>query len=92
MTKNSWHLYIVKCSDSTLYTGVTTDIQRRIYEHNFSSKGAKYTRSRRPVELMHSEQHESRSSAQVAESRLKKLKRAKKIEYIQAFSKRLKAN
>lgn len=79
-----WKLYVVLCSDNTLYTGVTTDIDRRVYEHNNTRKGAKYTRSRRPVTLIHEESHDSRSSAQKAEYRIKKLKRVKKLEYISA--------
>ena len=47
----SWHLYVIRCSDDTLYTGITTDVKRRIKEHNYSRKAAKYTRIRRPVQL-----------------------------------------
>ena len=49
-----WFVYILKCSDNTLYTGITTDIERRIKEHNSSNKGAKYTKTRRPVKLFYS--------------------------------------
>lgn len=74
-----WSLYAVICSDSSIYIGITTDVQRRIYEHNNTKKGAKYTRSRRPVSLVYVESHSDRSSASKAESRYKKLKRSEKI-------------
>ena len=77
-----WYLYIVKCSDNSLYTGITTDINRRVVEHNASKRGAKYTRSRRPVCLLYSESHFSRSTASQAEYRFKKLTRKAKISYM----------
>lgn len=76
----SWFVYIVQCSDDTLYTGVTTDVDRRILEHNSSSKGAKYTMSRRPVKLLWCTKYSNRSEAQAAEYKLKKLSRKKKLE------------
>jgi putative endonuclease len=80
-----WYQYVVKCCDGSLYTGVTTDLSRRIDEHNGSSKGAKYTRSRRPVELVYYKEYENRSEAQSAEYKFKKLSRDKKIELISRF-------
>ena len=77
-----WYLYVVECSDGSLYTGVTTDVHRRLSEHNNSSKGAKYTRSMRPVRLVYYEKHADRSSACKAEYALKKLSRKKKLELI----------
>ena len=77
-----WYLYVVQCSDNTLYTGITTDISRRIHEHNETSKGAKYTRSRRPVEEVYREMHENRSEASKAEACFKKLTRKKKLSII----------
>jgi len=77
-----WYLYVVLCSDHTLYTGVTTDTTRRLDEHNTSPRGAKYTRTRRPVELVYSVAHENRSEAQKAEYKFKKLSREKKEEVI----------
>ncbi len=65
-------VYIVKCSDSTLYTGITSEMDRRIKEHNFSDKGAKYTRVRRPVELVYTEEYPSRSLASKREYEIKK--------------------
>ena len=80
-----WYLYIVLCSDTTLYTGITTNIQRRIHEHN-TGRGAKYTRGRGPVELVHLRQYKNRSDASKAEAKFKKFKRKKKIQIIQAFA------
>lgn len=82
---SEWFLYIVKCSDGSLYTGITTDINRRIAEHNGSKRGAKYTRSRRPVLLMLSEKHSSRSCASSAEARIKSLTRKQKLDLITKF-------
>ena len=75
-------LYIVRCADRTLYTGVTTDIQRRLHEHNTSSLGAKYTRARRPVRLVYTKKFRTRSNAQKAEARLKRMTRAEKLKLL----------
>ena len=77
-----WFLYIVECLDSTLYTGITTDIDRRIYEHNNTLKGAKYTRCRRPVKLAYLQKFNNRSEASKEEAKIKKLSRNQKIELI----------
>lgn len=77
-----WFLYVVRCSDGSLYTGVTTDLERRIREHNTSKRGAKYTRSRRPVELVLSMPYSSRSEAQKAEAGFKKLRKKEKEKVI----------
>ncbi len=77
-----WYLYVVQCSDGTLYTGVTTDIDRRINEHNTSSRGAKYTKARRPVKLVYKRRYANRSEAQSAEYQFKKLLRGQKLEII----------
>ena len=74
----SYYVYIVRCSDNSLYTGITTDINRRIREHNETKKGAKYTKSRRPVSLVYSVLIGDRSSAQKEEYRIKKLSKIKK--------------
>jgi len=74
-----WYVYIVKCSDNSLYTGITVDLERRVEEHNTSNKGAKYTKSRRPVHLVYSETHHDRSSASKRESAIKKLSRSEKL-------------
>ena len=77
-----YFVYILKCNDGTLYTGVTSDLKRRIEEHNSSKLGAKYTKARRPVELIYSKDFEDRSRAQVEESRIKKLTRLEKLKII----------
>tara|TARA_A200000159_G_scaffold143055_1_gene147017 strand:+ start:5983 stop:6234 length:252 start_codon:yes stop_codon:yes gene_type:complete len=77
-----WFLYVVECSDGTLYTGVTVDLDRRVTEHNTSNKGAKYTMTRRPVKLVWSREYPTRSEAQAAEYKLKKLPRRKKLKMI----------
>ncbi len=80
----SWFVYILKCADNTLYTGVTTDLERRLHEHNTCPrKGAKYTRVRRPVRLAYSEAQDSRSLACQREAAIKKLTRAQKLQLLQ---------
>ncbi len=74
-----YSVYILKCADGTLYVGSTTDVKRRVDEHNSSPKGAKYTKARRPVQLMHAEIFENRSEAQKREAVLKKLTRKEKL-------------
>lgn len=72
-----WKVYILKCSDSSFYIGITNDLEKRIRTHNLG-KGAKYTKTRRPVELISYWEVENRSIASKWESRLKKLTRKKK--------------
>ncbi len=74
----NWFVYILKCSDSSLYTGITTDLARRFAEHRDAKKGAKYTRSRRPVTLVHVEECSTQSEALKREAYIKKLKRSAK--------------
>ncbi|MFT7879573.1 MAG: GIY-YIG nuclease family protein [Sulfurimonas sp.] len=79
----SYFVYILQCADDTLYTGIATDIDRRLDEHNSSEKGAKYTRSRRPVTLVYSEPFPDRSSASRREYEIKKkMNRAQKLQLI----------
>lgn len=77
-----YFLYILKCADKTLYTGVTTDLNRRIKEHNTSKLGAKYTSARRPVKLVYSKKFANRSKAQKEEARIKKLSRVEKLKLL----------
>lgn len=78
-----YYVYIVKCADETLYTGIATELERRIEEHNGSEKGAKYTRVRRPVTLVYSEEYADRSSASKREYEIKKkMNRAEKLKLI----------
>lgn len=77
----AWSVYLVKCADNTFYTGVTTDVERRVNEHNVDDKkGAKYTRARRPVELVWSEAHPNRSKACQREYEIKRWPRSRKTE------------
>ena len=82
MEPTPYFVYIVRCSDGTLYTGITTDLERRIDEHNHSPKGAKYTRNRRPVTLAYHESCEDKSSACKREYALKQLSRIQKEDLI----------
>lgn len=75
-----YFIYILECSDQTFYTGITTDLDRRLKEHNNSKLGAKYTRVRRPVKLVYSQQFIDRSNASKEEARIKKLSRQQKID------------
>ncbi len=78
-----YYVYIVKCADETLYTGIATELERRVEEHNSSEKGAKYTRVRRPVTLVYREEHPDRSSASKREYEIKKkMNRAEKLKLI----------
>ena len=75
--------YILECADSTFYTGWTTDLGRRVKMHN-AGRGAKYTKLRRPVRLVYSEKLPSRSAAQKRELAIKRLRRSKKLELVNA--------
>lgn len=76
----TYYTYILRCADSTLYTGITTDIDRRIREHNTDNKKwAKYTRVRRPVELIYNEGFETRSEACKREFAIKHMTRDEKL-------------
>ena len=75
-------VYIVMCTDGTLYTGWTTDIERRVLEHNQGKKGSRYTRAKRPVRLVYSEAFENRIAAMQREAQIKKLSRAQKLKLI----------
>ncbi|VAX02182.1 COG2827: putative endonuclease containing a URI domain [hydrothermal vent metagenome] len=77
-----WYVYILQCSDTSLYTGITNDIDSRLHAHNHLTTGAKYTRVRRPVVLVYSESCETRSKAQIRESQIKRLSRLKKLNLI----------
>ena len=78
----SWWVYLLRCGDGTLYTGITDNLPRRLAAHN-AGKGAKYTRSRRPVVLVYREQAADRSAALRRERAIKRLTRKQKLELIQ---------
>lgn len=79
-----WYVYIVCCLDRTYYTGITTDLVRRLTEHNSARRGAKYTRPRRPVVLVYSEPAISRGAAARREDQIKKMTLAGKKALIAA--------
>ena len=82
-TENNWFVYIARCADETLYTGITTDPKRRIEEHNKdNTKGARYTKSRRPVKLVFQESFDDRASASQREYEIKQLSRIQKMNLI----------
>lgn len=73
----AWYVYMLRCGDGTLYTGVTDDVDRRLAAHR-SGKGAKYTRGRGPLELVYTEEQPGKSAALRREVQIKKLRRAQK--------------
>ncbi len=78
----SWVVYILKCADNTLYTWSTNNLEKRLHEHNNLKSGAHYTKIRRPVELVYSEDCESMSHARKRENEVKKLSRGEKVKLI----------
>lgn len=86
----NYYVYIVQCADDTLYTGYTTDVEKRVTEHNGTGEtkaskmaSARYTRARRPVTLVYSEEQPSRSAAMKCEAAIKKLSRGEKLRLIE---------
>lgn len=77
----SWHVYMVRCADDSLYTGCTNDLARRVAAHN-AGKGARYTRSRRPVKVVWSVRAKDKSAALSREAKLKQLSRAEKLSLV----------
>ena len=87
MDSKSWFVYILRCADNTLYTGVTVDVNKRIKQHNgFLKNGAKYTHSRRPVKLVYQEASNSRSEACKREYAIRRLNKAKKERLVSRMS------
>lgn len=80
--EQNWKVYILRCGDGSLYTGISTDVQRRLEEHR-SGKGAKYTRSRGPLELVYQEECSDKSAALKRELEIKALPRAEKLKLIE---------
>lgn len=80
---DSWFVYMLRCADDTIYTGIAKDTEKRLQQHNSDNvAGAKYTRARRPVTMVYSEPCESRSVASKREYEIKKLSRAEKLALI----------
>ncbi len=88
MTHSIWHLYILECSDGSLYTGITIDVERRFLEH-LNGKGSRYTRSHKPIHLVASCSVGSHSEALRAEMEIKRLPKAKKIVAVRSFARLL---
>ena len=78
----SWYIYILRCGDDTLYTGITDDVEKRFAAH-CAGKGAKYTRGRGPLTLVYTEEAEDKSAALKREHAIKKLSRAEKLKLIE---------
>ena len=78
--ERKWYIYIVRCSDDTLYTGITVDVERRIKQHN-EGKGAKYTRGRGPVALVKFFTRDSKGEALKLEYQIKKLPKEEKLKF-----------
>ena len=81
MGTGNWQVYIIRCTDDSLYTGITLDIDRRMGEHG-GARGARYFRGRRPLQLVYLEDGHTRSSASRREASIKKLTRAAKLRLI----------
>lgn len=81
MNEKIWYVYMLRCGDGSLYTGITDDVPRRLEVHR-SGKGAKYTRGRGPLELVHQEKYETKSEALRREAAIKALTRQQKLEMI----------
>ena len=81
MTEISWSVYILRCADGTLYTGIAPDVEKRLQKHN-EGKGAKYTRGRTPVTLVYQEELPNRAEASKREYQIKQLSRAEKLAMI----------
>ena len=83
---NNWYMYVVLCFDNSFYCGITTNLERRLKQHNGELKGgAKYTRSRRPCKYIYTETCLNRSDASKREAKFKKLRRKEKEKYINYF-------
>lgn len=86
MNDTNWFVYMVRCCDHSLYTGITTNPQRRVAEHNSSGKGARYTRSRQPVSLVYLEHMPCRSDACKREYNIKKMSHDQKEQLLLSSS------
>ncbi len=85
LENTKWYVYMIECSDKTIYTGITNNLDERIKKHN-SNKGAKYTRGRTPVILRANWEYDLKSDAAKAEYKLKKLSRPKKLELLNSIT------
>ncbi len=85
-TNTTWYVYFLRCNDNSLYAGITTDLVRRLHEHNHSKLGAKYTRAKRPVTLAYAETAANKSDASKREYQLRKLSKNKKEKLVSTNS------
>ncbi len=83
-SKSAWTVYILRCADGSLYTGITRDVARRVEEHNSNGLAARYTRARRPVALVYQEPAATRSAASKREYRIKRMTRVDKQKLVDA--------
>ena len=85
-----WSVYIARCGDGSLYTGITTDIKRRELEHNTSNKlGSKYLRGKRPIRIVYYETHQTQSDARKRESAIKNWTREYKLKLIERVQRKI---
>jgi len=84
VANDSWSVYIIRCDDGTLYTGVSTDVARRFAEHLAGKRGARFFNGRRPLEVVFTETGHTRSAACRREAEIKRLSRAEKLAMIEA--------
>jgi predicted GIY-YIG superfamily endonuclease len=87
MKQDGWFVYILKCADDSLYTGITTDLERRLRGHN-AGEASRYTRTRLPVSMVYLEAHPDRSAASIREAALKALSRDEKLRLIRSLPKK----
>ena len=76
-----WHVYILKCNDGSYYTGISSDVEKRVETHN-SGKGSEYTKSRRPVVLCYKKQFDNKKAAELRETEIKRLSKKNKEKLI----------
>jgi len=84
-TNNTWYVYLLRCKDNSLYAGITTDINRRLHQHNHTKLGAKYTRAKRPVTLVFLEAESDKSTASKREYQIRKLTKLNKEELVSTY-------
>ena len=84
-THTTWYVYFLRCNDNSLYAGITTDLARRLHQHNHTKLGAKYTRAKRPVTLAYAETATNKSDAGKREYQLRQLPKAKKEELVSTY-------
>lgn len=87
LDKMKYFVYILECNDGTLYTGWTTDIDKRVLAHNQLKTGAKYTSARRPVKMVYSEECVGKKEAMRREYEIKQMTRIQKMKLVDTFSK-----